>query len=322
MTHWHQAYDFCYLQFYYYCRCTQISTWLPPAEGFAPLTYSDMCLRFSTTCAAMDSCHMHNRVRFSSSCGKYWVQRRRILSLYDFGVNLDPEAPEIIANHQASRCLHSLHRQSSHRLSPASDGSGMADSQSRSKSSTEFVVLDLFCGAGGNTIAFARCAGARVLACDINETRLDMADKVSLIYGVQHSINFVCNDANAFLNCLRLFSREGAGCYDDVENVEKVDMIFLSPPWGGPGYSIVDSFDIRNIHASGIDVIALIKLSFCLTTNIALYLPKNTDLLPFYCSRALFVNQAPCSFEVEKNYLNGKLKAITLYFGELNMLTS
>ena len=92
MTHWHQAYDFCYLNFYYYCRCTQISMWLPPAEGFAPLTYSDTCLRFSTTCAAMHSCHMHNRVRFSSPCGKYWVQRHRILSLYDFGVSLDPEA--------------------------------------------------------------------------------------------------------------------------------------------------------------------------------------------------------------------------------------
>jgi trimethylguanosine synthase len=45
------------------------------------------------------------------------------------------------------------------------------------------------------------------------------------------------------------------------------------------------------------------------------FISRNTDLQPLV--DALSLGGRNAHFEVEKNFLNGKLKAITLYFGEL-----
>ena len=36
------------------------------------------------------------------------------------------------------------------------------------------VIVDAFCGAGGNTVAFAR-AGAKVISIDIDPVKIEMA---------------------------------------------------------------------------------------------------------------------------------------------------
>ena len=94
---------------------------------------------------------------------KFWSQRRRLFTKFDEGIQLDKESwfsvtPEAIANHIASHQV------------------GGSD---------EHVVLDPFCGCGGNAIAFAMRPEVKlVVAADIDMKKLQMAANNARIYGV------------------------------------------------------------------------------------------------------------------------------------------
>lgn len=75
------------------------------------------------------------------------------------------------------------------------------------------VVVDAGCGAGGNSIGFAR-AGSRVVAIERDATRLAAARHNARLYGVEARIDFRQGDAVALLPKL-------AG-----------DLLFVDPPWG------------------------------------------------------------------------------------------
>lgn len=74
-------------------------------------------------------------------------------------------------------------------------------------------VLDAGCGAGGNTIGFAR-AGCRVVAVEQDADRLGMARHNARIYGFASGIAFVRGDAVAEARALA------------------ADVLFVDPPWG------------------------------------------------------------------------------------------
>jgi trimethylguanosine synthase len=59
-------------------------------------------------------------------------------------------------------------------------------------------VFDAFCGVGGNAIAFA-LAGKRVIACELDEGRLEMAKANTALAGVSDRITFVHGDALSHL---------------------------------------------------------------------------------------------------------------------------
>lgn len=75
------------------------------------------------------------------------------------------------------------------------------------------TVVDACCGAGGNTIGFAR-AGCDVVAIEQSQNRLDLARHNAQIYGVSQRINFRIGDATKLLG--------------DVQ----ADILFVDPPWG------------------------------------------------------------------------------------------
>ncbi len=78
------------------------------------------------------------------------------------------------------------------------------------------TVLDAFCGAGGNAIAFARMPWCRqVIALEIDPERLAMAQHNAQLYGVADRIRFVRGDFFALAPELR---SEAGAC-------------FLDPPW-------------------------------------------------------------------------------------------
>ncbi|KAG9064637.1 Trimethylguanosine synthase [Linnemannia hyalina] len=224
---------------------------------------------------------------------KYWAQRYRYFSLYDQGIQMDQEGwysvtPEKIAAHIAERC--------------ASD-----------------VIIDAFCGVGGNTIQFAMTCH-RVIAIDIDPVRLACARHNARIYGVEDRIEFICGDYMTLLPRLR------------------ADVVFLSPPWGGPGYLAQDMFDIkRDIPMDGEH---LFNETCKITKNIAYFLPRNSDPdqigrlaanMPKTPKRVLAttsgntdadvqeeeVEEREPSCEIEKNVLNNVCKAWTAYFGDL-----
>ncbi|KAJ3576546.1 hypothetical protein NP233_g349 [Leucocoprinus birnbaumii] len=240
---------------------------------------------------------------------KYFSQRLRYFLLYDKypGCLLDEEGwysvtPERIADQIAERCR--------------------CD-----------VVLDAFCGVGGNAIAFAKTC-ERVIALDTNPTRLALARHNAQIYGVADRIEFIQADYISFAQTFL-----APGSLATPNSRRKIDVVFLSPPWGGPSYlsgptvpsEIGDSqtaddvahppyslSSVQPIHGKD-----LFSLTRKITSNIAYYLPRNTvlseigDLLQDTDAHGK-LNQLPGEqIEVEEEWMGDKLKALTCYFGGL-----
>eukprot|EP00794_Sanderia_malayensis_P004666 gene4666-5275_t len=203
--------------------------------------------------------------KFGPEISKYWNQRYRLFSRFDEGIVLDKESwfsvtPEKIAEHIAQRCR--------------------CD-----------VVIDAFCGAGGNTIQLAfECE--RVIAIDIDAKKIELAKHNALIYGVADRIEFIVGDFMLLSPHL------------------KADVVFLSPPWGGPEYSQAKVFDINTMIVP--DGEAIFKLSRAITCNIAYFLPRNVNI-----EQVARLAGVGGKVEVEQNFVCSKLKTITAYYGEL-----
>jgi trimethylguanosine synthase len=87
------------------------------------------------------------------------------------------------------------------------------------------VVVDAFCGVGGNAIQFAMTCH-HVIAIDHDATRLACARHNAKVYEVDNRIDFICGDV-----------------YDVLRTIQ-ADVVFLSPPWGGPEYLSHDVYDV------------------------------------------------------------------------------
>ncbi|KAF6101378.1 trimethylguanosine synthase 1 [Phyllostomus discolor] len=200
---------------------------------------------------------------------KYWAQRYRLFSRFDDGIKLDTEGwfsvtPEKIAEHIAGRVSQSF----------------KCD-----------IVVDAFCGVGGNTIQFA-LTGKRVIAIDIDPVKIDLARNNAEVYGIADKIEFICGDFLLLASHL------------------KADVVFLSPPWGGPDYATAETFDIRTMMSP--DGFEIFRLSQKITNNIVYFLPRNADI-----DQVASLAGPGGQVEIEQNFLNNKLKTITAYFGNL-----
>ncbi|XP_051944783.1 trimethylguanosine synthase isoform X2 [Hippocampus zosterae] len=201
---------------------------------------------------------------------KYWAQRYRLFSRFDEGIKLDREGwfsvtPEKIAEHIALRVE-----------------AGFSNTQ---------LIIDAFCGVGGNAIQFA-LTGKRVIAVDIDPIRLDLARHNATVYGVANQIEFLQGDF------LQLAPRLCG------------DVVFLSPPWGGPDYLTAEVFDIKTMmDPDGFQIFHLAKQ---ISDNIVYFLPRNADM-----NQIASLAGPGGKVEVEQNFLNNKLKTITAYFGSL-----
>ncbi|CAD6211454.1 unnamed protein product [Miscanthus lutarioriparius] len=156
------------------------------------------------------------------------------------------------------------------------------------------VMIDCFTGVGGNAIQFAtKCK--HVIAVDIDPQKIDCAHHNASIYGVNDRIDFIVGD---FIHIAPHLKGETA---------------FMSPPWGGPDYAKVDVYDMKSMLMP-CDGYSLFKLGTMIASRVVMFLPRNIDLNQL-ADMSLSVDP-PWAVEVEKNFLNGKLKAITAYFEE------
>ncbi|XP_066272949.1 trimethylguanosine synthase-like [Branchiostoma lanceolatum] len=153
------------------------------------------------------------------------------------------------------------------------------------------LIVDAFCGVGGNAIQFAFTC-ERVIAIDIDPVKLDCARHNAAIYGVADRIEFLQGD---FLQLA-----EGL----------KADVVFLSPPWGGPDYLTADVFDIKTMIVP--DGYKIFEKTKEITDNIAYFVPRNADV-----EQLVSLAGPGGRVEVEQNFLNRKLKTVTAYYGEL-----
>ncbi|KAI3465346.1 hypothetical protein Pfo_022009 [Paulownia fortunei] len=159
------------------------------------------------------------------------------------------------------------------------------------------AIVDFFTGVGGNAIQFAQWS-KHVIAIDIDPNKIDYARHNAAIYGVDDNIDFIKGDSFSLAPKL------------------KAHTVFMSPPWGGPAYSKVKKFDI-NTMLQPHDGQFLFNAGKGIAPKIVMFLPRNVDInqLAELCLSAT----PPWSLEVERNFLNGRLKAITAYFFEPSM---
>eukprot|EP00897_Mesotaenium_endlicherianum_P007172 jgi/Mesen1/6483/ME000331S05597 len=157
------------------------------------------------------------------------------------------------------------------------------------------LAVDAFAGVGGNAIQLAFTCQL-VIAVDIDPARLALARHNAEVYGVAHRIEFVLGDFTRLAPCL------------------KADVVFLSPPWGGPEYIEVEKYDIQTMMQP-LDGFKLFQLALGITSEVAFFLPRNVDLEQLAQLAWLAASPLPC--EVEKNFLRKKFKTVTAYYGEL-----
>lgn len=142
---------------------------------------------------------------------------------------------------------------------------------------------------------------------------------------MENKVEFLCGDSVALLRSGRL---------------PLGDVLFLSPPWGGPEYLSAEVFDLNmpvvrfHFHScrrrllvfyagmrsssehgvaaqvAGHSCADLIRLGIASYSGVVAFLPRNVH--PKQVAEA--VGGAAC--ELECNFLNSKLKTVTLYIGD------
>ncbi|XP_073823551.1 trimethylguanosine synthase 1 [Musca autumnalis] len=198
---------------------------------------------------------------------KYWRKRFSLFSRFDEGIRLDRESwfsvtPEKVAKHLAERLKTS-------------------------------VLVDGFCGSGGNAIQFALTC-ERVIAIDIDPLKLEMAKHNAKIYNVSHKIEFICGDFLQLAATGKL----------------KSDIVFLSPPWGGPKYKNKKDYDIEK-YLLPVKASELVEAARHISTNVALFLPRNSNM-----KQIIKLAGIGKRCEIEHSYLDSRLVAITALYGE------
>lgn len=125
------------------------------------------------------------------------------------------------------------------------------------------TVLDAFGGVGGNIIQFAKVL-KRSVAVEIENAKSLMCLNNCEIYGVEDKVSRIVSDY------LKVSP-------DNLpEEVEKIDAIFMSPPWGGTGYKhLQDGYSFRYMTPP---IREIMKTTIKLSKNIMLFLPKNTNI--------------------------------------------
>lgn len=155
----------------------------------------------------------------------------------------------------------------------------MANASSAEKA----ILIDCFCGVGGNVIAFALSGRwKRVYAIERDPKVLECAIHNAKIYGVHNQISWYQGD------CFEILRKDLAGLANH-------SVIFASPPWGGkyslrdflerqaslfiaagPGYRSDQVFDLSSMQPYSID--DLLNPLLDLVSDVILYLPRTSDL--------------------------------------------
>lgn len=99
----------------------------------------------------------------------------------------------------------------------------------------------------------------------------------------------------------------------------QADAVFLSPPWGGPSYLNVENYDLQSM-LQPFDGVNIFQIAHAIAPNLVLFLPRNVDIDQVAALSSIATPPLAC--EVEKNFVNGKLKAITAYYGEIALKDS
>jgi 23S rRNA G2445 N2-methylase RlmL len=99
-----------------------------------------------------------------------------------------------------------------------------------------------------------------VIAIDIDPKKIEIARHNAELYGVADRIQFIIGD------------------YFTLAPTLKADVVFLSPPWGGPDLMNLEEYKLSYIMPEKGGIKHMMSLTRQITSNIALHLPKNTNI--------------------------------------------
>ena len=200
---------------------------------------------------------------------KFWKRRYKLFSKFDQGIIID-----------------SL--ESWYSVTPEAIAKDQAEYCYEMLNSRNITILDGYCGIGGNSIQFAKIFH-KVIAIDIDPIKIEAAKNNAKIYGVEDKIEFIVGD------------------FFQVAQFIKADVVFLSPPWGGPHYKKLGNFDLQIMNG-----FKIFEVAKCISKNIAYYVPKNSN-------REQLLSLNPDQFHiVEESFDWSKVLALTVYYGDLS----
>ncbi|KAN0129369.1 RNA cap guanine-N2 methyltransferase domain containing protein [Lactarius tabidus] len=143
-----------------------------------------------------------------------------------------------------------------------------------------------------------------VIALDTSPTRLALARHNAALHGLSSRIEFVLADFRSF--AARVLNATSSSPSASSSLTRKIDVVFLSPPWGGPEYHLART---QPEPAS-----ELFRLARLLTPNVAFYTSRLSFQPP---SRGSMGTDSSEQVEVEEEWMGNKLKALTCYYGGL-----
>lgn len=222
---------------------------------------------------------------------KFYRKRRYLFSKYDQGIKLDDE--------------------SWYSVTPESIGEYMADRVVKALGSDQIHVLDAFAGCGGNIIQFGKRI-KKVYGCEIDETKIQYCQNNCRIYGIDN-----------YKILLKDYLKSSRSDFDN----NKLDAVFLSPPWGGTGYLKMDKYTFDYMTPNFNDTLTK-SLSY--SKNLIMYIPRNTDVseicsvLSIYASKMNDMGRAKeVIFEIERlGHYSGATSVLVIYTGDLANINS
>lgn len=196
------------------------------------------------------------------------------------------------------------------------------------------AILDLVLGS--SLTPHTNLLSVPVIALDINPTRLALARHNAFQYGVADRIEFILCDFVSFARQLAAQQAKTASSGSSTKDARPlggIDVVFLSPPWGGISYlsmteptqpstlqiepspSSMTPSDPTLYPLSALAPLhgkELFELARGITQDVAYYLPRNSDLEE--CAALADEGE---QVEVEEEWMGSKLKAITVLYGGL-----
>jgi trimethylguanosine synthase len=141
--------------------------------------------------------------------------------------------------------------------------SKVASDLATSTPSSKKTIIDIFAGAGGNTIAFALSGRwDKIVAIEKDASVLACAQHNAKIYSVEDRITWVHDDCFSYVR-------------SNSQMLQQEDpVIFASPPWGGPGYRTDEVFNLETMQPYSLGNI----FDLCKGREVALFLPRTSDL--------------------------------------------
>jgi 16S rRNA G966 N2-methylase RsmD len=298
---WFGCFDEDYNLPFYFCEETQCSQWVAPEEGFiVPLNK-----HVAEAIAKDQNVLAKQLLPVTKNRYKYWGKRFSLFSKFEAGVSMNQQAwysvtPEALAKHHAKKLAKYV-------------------TKGDRNNKNSLVVLDAFCGVGGNAIQFALSTKVSlVYACEIEQHTIRQAKSNAALYGADSKISFICSDFFHFIQSNRAAAAANSSSASGVGG-SMVDILFLSPPWGGPLSSTKkrSSYSLEKFEDLPLDTCEMIRKCLEIARVVCLYLPKYTNMDEL---QRILTKANVYQYEVEQNYVQKQWVAISVYIRQQQQL--